>query len=72
MKDIPIWARWNGQEVVKIEGAETGWYTYHIRKSAEVGGRFALQRVWARARRVGRSALRVVAGLRSGARPPQG
>ena len=33
MKDIPIWARWNGQEILGIVRGEEGWHTYTLRKA---------------------------------------
>ena len=34
MKDIPIWARWNGQEVLAIHRDVQGWHTYYLRRGA--------------------------------------
>ena len=33
MKDIPIWARWNGQELLGIQKGERGWHTFTLRKT---------------------------------------
>ncbi len=34
MKDLPIWARWNGQEVLAIVRGREGRHTYYLRKRA--------------------------------------
>jgi hypothetical protein len=34
VKDLPIWARWNGQEVLGIIRGKDGWHTYYLRRHA--------------------------------------
>lgn len=34
MKDLPIWARWHGQEVLAIIRGVDGWHTYYLRRQA--------------------------------------
>ena len=33
MKDLPIWARWNGQHLLSMERGEDGWHTYYLRRN---------------------------------------
>ena len=44
MKDIPVWVRWNKQELLRIEPGDYPWIVYFVRKRREVGGWYGMLR----------------------------
>ena len=48
MKDIPIWVRWNRQELLRITpDPDRGWHAYYIRKKKPLGRGWVLRRALA-------------------------